>query len=610
MILNLIVLALVALVAYLWSIKGFFSSFLHMVCVIIAGAVAFGVWEPASIMVLNMAPTRGPLASLSGNAWGIGLLLPFAVSLLLLRVVTDKFIRANVNQATLVNYIGGGACGVVSGILAVGIMVIGFGSFRFTDSTMGMGYKPIWHTSERATKGGSLVDQGGLWVPADKLTGMFYGHLSQTSFYAPEPLSKWHPQPHLEGPSARLTYNDGATRNTLRPRDVEFRGLYIVGKEDGTSPANELLIDSFTPDAQKYVNIKGEPVPTGKLLGVKFELGSEAKESTGQHMISPGQLRLLVEPLDAAGRPTGEPSINIFPVALISQGDSAVADSFGRWRFDAEGLHVSSVGGGSSALMSAEFLVPARTRPIALYVKNTRLRLDNVAEEPARFGSVSMRDAQIRAGSILRSARMTTLDRSRAVRIGESDISGRGGETAIVVSTRLGMQRAFQTAQKRSLDLDANRRITSGVGSWTPAEVSRGRDIAQNLKVDRFYVPDGTLMVQVDVGPGSAGSLLGEVGRNAGANDAYYLIDTQGTAYQAIGYIYEDKNRYDIRYLPGQPINGVADLAVPGLSGVRDDQKLTLLFAVSRGVQLQSFVIGDKVVFELDKPRLLDDRVD
>jgi hypothetical protein len=351
-------------------------------------------------------------------------------------------------------------------------------------------------------------------------------------------------------------------------------------------------------------------VSSGKLFGVKFELGSEAKETTGQHMISPGQLRLLCEPLDSANRPTGEPSINVFPVALISQGDSSVADSFGRWRFDAEGLHVSSVGGGSSTLMSAEFLVPTGTRPLALYVKNTRIRLDNAEDPPAKFANTAMRDAQVRAGSILRSARMTDLDRSRSVRIKEADIGGRGADTTIIVSTRLGLQKAFQTSQKRNLELDDKRRIASGIGGWTPEEVGRGRDISEKLKVDRFAVPDGTLMVQIDVSPQSAASLLGEVGRNAGANDAYYLIDSQGTAYQAIGYIYEDKNRYDIRYLPGQPINGLADISVPGLSTVRDDQSLKLLFAVSRGVELVSFVIGDKVVFDLEKPRLLDDRVD
>lgn len=608
MILNLLVLALVALCGYLWSAKGFFSSFLHLVCVIIAGAVAFGVWEPVSIMVLNASPSRGMLASIGGNAWTIGLLIPFAVALVLLRVVSDKIVRANVTQNTIVDYVGGGVCGVLTGIISIGILVIGLGNLRFTDTTMGMGYRPIWHSSQRATQGGSLVYEGGLWVPADKLTGMLYTHLSLAAFSSPEPLAKWQPMPHIAGPASKLTYNEGAARNTAKPRDVTFRGTYIVGQEDGSSPIGELLADSWG-EGQKYVDMFGEPVSRGTLFGVKFELGSEAKESTGQHMVSPGQLRLICEPLDASGKPTGEPSTTIFPIALISQGDSSAADSFGRWRFDAEGVHVSSVGGSSSSIMAAEFIVPTNARPIAMYVKGTRIRLDSTEEAPSKFATVGMRDAAVRSGTIVKTVKMENLDRSNAVEVSERDVGSRG-EGVISVTTRLGMREAFQVSQRRQLVLGEKNRIVSGVGTWTPEEVSKGRDISQALKVDRFAVPPGTLMVQVDVSSSTVASLLGTVGRNAAETDAFYLVDTQGTPYQAVGYIYKDRNRYDIRYLPGQPLTGSGDIEAPGLSSVRDDQELKLLFLVSQGVELQSFVIGQAVVLDLEKPRPLNDRVD
>ena len=43
---NIILLGLIGLIAYWWANQGLFSAILHLLCVIVAGAVAFGVWEP------------------------------------------------------------------------------------------------------------------------------------------------------------------------------------------------------------------------------------------------------------------------------------------------------------------------------------------------------------------------------------------------------------------------------------------------------------------------------------------------------------------------------------------------------------------------------------
>lgn len=602
MILNLISAALVLLIAYMWSIRGFYSSFLHLVAVIVAGAFAFGLWEPVSIWLLGVAPEKGLLSSISGNAWAIGLVVPFLLSLVIIRVVMDKLLVANVAQADLVNYIGGGACGLGTGIVSVGILVIALGSIRFSDSTMGMGYRPVNYTSDRAVGGGSLVKSDSLWIPSDKITAKLYGHLSRSSFFSPEPLSKWHPDPHLEGPAARLSYGDGDARNTIRPKDLTLKGVYVVGSNDQT-PASQLLSYDGGAGVQKYFDINSETVSTGQLVGVKFELGPGAKESTAQHMISPGQIRMVAEPVNNAGKATGEPSLDIFPVALISQAVGSSAESYGRWRFEAEGVHVSSVGGGASSVMAAEFIVPTGYRPIAMHVKGVRLKLDATAlNEATKFANSGMRDAQVLAGTILKAAKAENLDRSNsftypAASIGTSSFTS----TMIGVTPRLGGE-AFPSSAKRGLELNDKKEIVSGTGSYDPAEVSRGRDISAALKVDRFAVPAGTTMIQIDVSPSSQASLLGPVGSVSQPEDAFYLIDTQGTLYQAVGFIYKDRERYDIVFNPGQPLRGTIDITTPGLTSVRDDQSLKLLFFVSQKVHLTSFAIGDKVVFQLDTP--------
>jgi hypothetical protein len=324
-------------------------------------------------------------------------------------------------------------------------------------------------------------------------------------------------------------------------------------------------------------------------------------------MISPGQIRLLAEPLNNAGEPTGEPSLDIFPIALISQAVGSSAESYGRWRFEAEGVHVSSVGGGASAAMAAEFIVPRGYRPIAMYVKGVRLRLDTATlNEATKFANSGMRDAQVSAGTILKAAKAENLDRSSSITYPAASIGTNSFATTMIsLTSRLGGE-AFPSSAKRGLELNDKKEIVSGTGSYDPAEVSRGRDISAALKVDRFAVPAGTTMIQIDVSPSSQASLLGAVGSVSKPDDAFYLIDAQGTLYQAVGFIYKDRERYDIVINPGQPLRGSVDITTPGLTSVRDDQTLKLLFFVSQKVNLTAFAIGDKVVFQLDTPYQVD----
>ncbi|MCH2149191.1 MAG: hypothetical protein MK095_07135, partial [Phycisphaerales bacterium] len=51
-ILNLLIIGLVLLIAYWWSQQGFFGALLHLLAVIVAGALAFAFWEPIAIDVL------------------------------------------------------------------------------------------------------------------------------------------------------------------------------------------------------------------------------------------------------------------------------------------------------------------------------------------------------------------------------------------------------------------------------------------------------------------------------------------------------------------------------------------------------------------------------
>ena len=49
MILSVVVSLIVLLIAYWWASQGLFDAFIHFVCVVIAGALAFAFWEPVTV---------------------------------------------------------------------------------------------------------------------------------------------------------------------------------------------------------------------------------------------------------------------------------------------------------------------------------------------------------------------------------------------------------------------------------------------------------------------------------------------------------------------------------------------------------------------------------
>ena len=73
MILSLIVIGMVGGLTYLWLTRGFFNSFLHMICVLLGGAIAFAAWEPVSYTLLGVLPSTGTFGFLQGCAWAFGL---------------------------------------------------------------------------------------------------------------------------------------------------------------------------------------------------------------------------------------------------------------------------------------------------------------------------------------------------------------------------------------------------------------------------------------------------------------------------------------------------------------------------------------------------------
>ncbi len=596
MIFNFIVIALVLGLTYAWMVRGLFNAFIQMLCTIIAGAIAFAVWEPLAYLLVSVSKDRGFLSFIGDSAWGIGLIIPFAIALVGLRVVSDKVVKANIKNVGAVDYAGGGLCGAVIGVICAGVTTIGVQSIRVPADFLG--YQPLWYTEDRGTGGGSLVLSDSLWLPADKLTGWIYSGLSVGSMSTSQPLDRWYPTLHAAGMASRISQGNGAGRNTIKPDDFRIVAAYTVGTPQAAQPIADLLTPRGASTPQRYTDVHGDTVGQGHLQGYIIEFEPGAKEAGGQSakgsqvIVSNGQISLITE--DQNGETTP-----VYPIAVISEGERGnEPGQLGRWAFDAREVFISSVGGQSKVKMGFEFVIPDGHTPIAMTVRQTRRLLDDTSPAPMVLDSPNDRDLRIRSGSIFEGgvASGPELDDSLAVRIDGSATGGRS--PAFSISNSIGESFASQTARSR-FNLDDGNLILSGEAKFLPEERAQ-RGLSRELKVERFAVGRGQVLVQIDVSRDRPISFLGEAARSAPTDEPLVLIDSRGGEYEAIGYTYVDRELIEVRYTPGSTLSGVSD--TPTISSARDDQKLVILVIVTEGAQIERFAIGDMVIAEFSPP--------
>lgn len=602
---------IVLIVGYIWLTRGFFSALLHLACTIAAGAIAFAVWEPTAYWLLNISPNRGMFLFVRDTAWGVSLGLPFALSLVLLRVAMDKLVGANVNCDPRIEYVGGGVCGLFSGILTAGILVISLGSLRFSQDWMG--HQPVSYTTKPSGMGkGSLVRSRPLFRPyVDEITAGFYEAVSRGALRPEfgEPLGDLYPDVDEVPGLLRFTY-EGKGRNTLKPSDFTllWDKSYTLGDPAGTSDMEPLMQDAWNPGAkQTALDIDDKPVTKGYIegLAIKFFSGSKETGAGSQVVIGPGQLRVLAE------NSRGEKRV-IFPLAVVSQAQSDTP-AMGRWRYDAERIFIASVGGGSDAVMAFEFPIPSGFKAKYLYVKNIRVALKGDPE--LNFSGWSLRDGYIRSGR---------LDDDLKKQIDELK-QGTGGpdlSDAVVIKFLTPNQQprpgyiAYQDGginigryigfiikkgTERSLVLEDSasgkeQLISSGDETFSTPEIkANSRGMEKSLQIKNLAAPDDVVIVRVDVSAGMPMSMLGKAALGADQTQPPSLVDTDGQSYEAVGFVYKDASIHRLRFTPGSPMAAVSE-APPLSKSQGEGTTLQFIFRVSKGVSIVRYSIGNKVI--------------
>ncbi len=215
-VLNLVIIIFVLGMALLWATYGFFSGFLQLVIVIASGVIALAVWEPLTYFLLARMPAY---------AHGVGLLAPFALCIILLRIPLDKYCKMNLNMPHLANQIGGGVCGAVAGILAFGMLLNGANYLPIERTAMG--WEPY------TIQGTDVVDnpEGQLWAftRVNEFSAGFFEFLSAGAMSPTGGTALAEARPGLAEAAMRFRVpTDTNASRVAHPDSVQIAGVYAV----------------------------------------------------------------------------------------------------------------------------------------------------------------------------------------------------------------------------------------------------------------------------------------------------------------------------------------------------------------------------------------------
>ncbi|MEE9404730.1 MAG: hypothetical protein V3V20_07545 [Algisphaera sp.] len=555
MILNLIVLLFVLAMAVMWATYGLFSALLHLVLVIVAGALAFALWEPVAYGVV--------FKFLPSGAWGVSLLGLFALVLLVLRIAVDRFVRGNIKVPRLADQIGGGALGLASGVLTAGITVIGLGFLPLPPALAG--YQPYEVQSNGVVK---PREGGRLWIDVDGIAASFFNRLSGGAFATGTPLVDYVPDVAQAASLFRLgrTYDENISV-VSSPGEVTASEIALfAGKE---LPG----LDSAL--ASGLLNVAG---PTGKLVSVTtvFKKGKGASTydtdgilrmpATGIRLATQGHLKLAkwVTPL----------------------GFSKAGDGGAKQFYPLASNQIMATSTSPTQEITWHFVMPSDETPNFLLVRNTRVLLP-AAQEPDGAAYALLIGNPVEGGGSVGALGPAI------VRSGGQDITSEPSGAA----TR---HKAVYIEQSNALPSSVSKNNAQFL-TYNETAVVSGEGMAESgvggrkTTLGTIEVSSSLRALRVEMVLVAAANNFGALAQGGGSANTQEisLSDNTGQAHRPFGYVLRKKEgQQQFKVLNGGEIRNNTDLP---LGDIQAGDRLYVYWKVPPGITVQSYHIGGAV---------------
>ncbi len=555
---NIVIILFLLAMAYFGSVHGLFSSFMHLMVVIAVGAISFAIWEPLTLGLLIKYIPR--------MAWAVGLIVPFALLLVILRMVVDKLVPRDAQFMPMVSTLLGAACGAISGILTAGIAVIGFGFMPF-GADMG-GFQPY-----SIGGGGVLIDrgEGDLWVPVHRITATFFGGLSGGAFSTSTPMAEYMPDLDLQISLVRMRPENVSI--VAAPGAVKVTGASIADAANLTD-ASPATAEALGPDFRR---------PGYKLVMIDTEWSKIEGTLDGDRALRlpASQVRLVTKSDETGIKLVG-------PVGFAKpKGDASVFHPY-----DSDGVLAFSTT--PTSTFSWVFLVPADQEPRFLMVRKLRLNLPESeeiqtasADVLAALGAPPEPESEAGDGAA---------DGLGGGKPGPTTIGDRSGIRAgtyaldLEISNKLPLAISKNASTGLSYGTDTKDQGVVQTGS-TGSSRKIGSSIGARSKVSAFDIPSHEAMVRVRIEPDQAVSLFGSARASAAALNPIFLEDTDGNKWFVTAWVWkkEDKSQ-EIHYDAFNTIRSAKQLPI---SQMNKGDEFYLYFTVTKPVELESYNIGD-----------------
>ena len=285
------------LASYLVFTQGLFSSLIMSMLCMMSALVAFNYFE----LLAGLLNSKGFAA---GGTKGGSLIAIFLVTLLILRLLTDRFIKGNMKFSMLIDRIGASFFGLLSSLTMVGIIALGFQMMPISPQIKGYDRYPDLDKLEEAKN--FFPNADGFVLSLVKQSSN-YGFNGSTNF------CHFHPDMRRELYMNRFTLAQGS-RHEAAPDSIRLVKAWIIG--DGLKDLSSGT--TLNPEAD------------GQFIAARVQITAGSKEKPGAQDAD-GKIRFTLGNFRLVGfdpEDRREPGTSIYPIGFLLP-DWKVADSVG-----------------------------------------------------------------------------------------------------------------------------------------------------------------------------------------------------------------------------------------------------------------------------------------